>query len=128
MRVRQTDIATGEEMEGSRGGGQESEPNLMAYAATSGELNQPINPCTDVLGQGLPRPSPLPALSVCFPPDFPRSSGSYTLFYFAHSPSFSIVPVMTDISGSIFVMGRGEKEIEGDLSRDHTVHRVLCED
>lgn len=46
----------GEQMEESGCGGHELEPNLMAYAAKSSEVKQPINPCTDVLGQGLAWP------------------------------------------------------------------------
>ena len=46
-------FSDGEEMEESGCGGQELEPNLMAYAAASSEVNQPINPCADVPGQGL---------------------------------------------------------------------------
>lgn len=44
-------------MEKSRCGGQELEPKLMAYAAVSSEVNQPINPCADVPGRRL-APSP----------------------------------------------------------------------
>lgn len=42
-----------EEMEEGGYGGQESEPNLMAYAVASSKVNQPINPCVHVPSQGL---------------------------------------------------------------------------
>lgn len=48
-------FSDGVEMEESGCGGQELEPNLMAYTAASSEVNQPINPCADVPGQGLAR-------------------------------------------------------------------------
>lgn len=48
-------LRDGVEMEESRCGGQELEPDLMAYAAVGSEVNQPINPCADVPGQGLAR-------------------------------------------------------------------------
>lgn len=48
-------FSDGEETEESGCGGQVLEPNLMAYAVESSEVNQPINPCADVPGQGLAR-------------------------------------------------------------------------
>lgn len=52
MYATQTD---GEELEERGCGGQESEPNLMAYAVKSSETSQAINPSADVPGQGLAR-------------------------------------------------------------------------
>lgn len=43
----------GDETEESGCVGQELEPDLMAYAAVSGKVNHPINPCADVPGQHL---------------------------------------------------------------------------
>ncbi len=44
-----------EEMGESGCGGQDLEPKVMAYAAARSKVNQPINPCADVPGQGLAR-------------------------------------------------------------------------
>lgn len=42
-----------QEMEEGGYGGQESEPNLMAYAVVSSKVSQPINLCVHLPGQGL---------------------------------------------------------------------------
>lgn len=46
-------FSDGQEMEEGGNGGQESEPNLMAYAVVSSKINQPINLCIHVPSQSL---------------------------------------------------------------------------